>query len=245
MAVPMKIYVASSWRNAQQQDVVAALRALGHDVYDFKNPPNASGFSWSEIDPAWKSWTAEAFLKGLDDPRADEGFQSDMDALMGADACVLVLPCGRSAHLELGYAVGAGKRTIVLLDNPISEPELMYKMCTEIVTDMDGLREAVSPTRHRAEQLLDELQDKFAWMEERGVRVGTIFLHPAEAVLLPGHEVFDAVDPVLRAASPPGLIGNLWGAQVFESDKVPSRHVGVFSDDAQVELLGGAGCMPL
>ena len=35
-----KIYVASSWRNVFQQDVVAILRDLGHEVYDFKNPPH-------------------------------------------------------------------------------------------------------------------------------------------------------------------------------------------------------------
>ena len=33
-----KIYVASSWRNVFQQDVVNILRDLGHEVYDFKNP---------------------------------------------------------------------------------------------------------------------------------------------------------------------------------------------------------------
>lgn len=33
-----KIYVASSWRNVFQQDVVDILRDLGHEVYDFKNP---------------------------------------------------------------------------------------------------------------------------------------------------------------------------------------------------------------
>ena len=35
-----KIYVASSWRNVFQQDVVDILRDLGHEVYDFKNPPH-------------------------------------------------------------------------------------------------------------------------------------------------------------------------------------------------------------
>lgn len=33
-----KIYVASSWRNPFQQEVVNILRDLGHEVYDFKNP---------------------------------------------------------------------------------------------------------------------------------------------------------------------------------------------------------------
>lgn len=31
----------------------------------------------------------------------------------------MVLPCGKSAHLELGWAVGAGKRTIILLEEGV------------------------------------------------------------------------------------------------------------------------------
>ena len=30
----MKVYVASSWRNERQQEIVRALREAGHDVYD-------------------------------------------------------------------------------------------------------------------------------------------------------------------------------------------------------------------
>jgi hypothetical protein len=54
-----------------------------------------------------------------------------MAAMEKADAFVLVLPCGRSAHLELGWAVGAGKRTAILLDPDARDevtPELMYRM---------------------------------------------------------------------------------------------------------------------
>jgi len=77
-------------------------------------------------------------------PVACAGFAKDMDALKDADATVLVLPCGRSAHLELGYAVGAGQRTVVLLDTPMSEPELMYLMCDAICTSMEEVLEAVA-----------------------------------------------------------------------------------------------------
>ena len=122
------IYVASSWRNDKQPGVVAALRAEGHTVYDFKNPePDNNGFSWRSIAPDWQNWTPEAFREALWHPAAIDGFRLDMDALKACDACVLVLPCGRSAHLELGAAVGLGKRTAVLLD-PNCEPELMYRM---------------------------------------------------------------------------------------------------------------------
>lgn len=133
----MNIYVASSWRNKSQQMVVAALRAAGHEVYDFRHPrPGDNGFAWSDLegkapgmraDGAWQDWTPEEFRAALDLPRAREGFALDMDALRACDACVLVLPCGRSAHLELGWAAGAGKRTLVLFTQQ-DEPELMYRM---------------------------------------------------------------------------------------------------------------------
>lgn len=135
----MKIYVASSWRNQLQPEVVKALRECGHEVYDFKNPrPGDNGFSWSKIDPNWQQWTPEQHVKALKHPIAIAGFKSDMDALVGCDACVLVLPCGRSAHLELGWAAGAGKETYVLEIDPI-EADLMYLMCNRIFTRLDDL----------------------------------------------------------------------------------------------------------
>lgn len=126
----MKIYVASSWRNTFQPQVVRHLREAGHDVYDFKNPsPGDNGFSWRQCATKEQLANPTSFRdEVLTHPIAQAGFNKDMNALRGCDACVLVLPCGRGAHLELGWATGAGKRTIVLLDCPISEPELMYAM---------------------------------------------------------------------------------------------------------------------
>ena len=51
----------------------------------------------------------------------------DLDALNWADTCLLVLPCGRSAHTEAGWMKGAGKRTIVYIPE-MQEAELMYKL---------------------------------------------------------------------------------------------------------------------
>jgi hypothetical protein len=132
----LKIYVASSWRNVHQPGVVAALREDGHEVYDFKKPKEGDdGFHWSEIDGGWKSWSTGQFIKALDHSIAKAGFDSDMEALENADVTVLVLPCGRSAHLEAGHAAGTGKKLAILLDkNTPLEPELMYRMA-DIITD--------------------------------------------------------------------------------------------------------------
>jgi hypothetical protein len=124
----MKIYVASSWRNLIQPDVVCALRQCGHDVYDFKKPrPGDSGFSsWRDIDPCWEQWTPEQYREALQHPIAKAGYQLDIDALKACDACVLVLPSGRSASWEFGYAMGQGKLGYVLQLGRV-EPELMYR----------------------------------------------------------------------------------------------------------------------
>jgi hypothetical protein len=128
----MKIYVASSWRNKHQPVIVRGLRFQGHEVYDFRHPADDNdGFRWIDIDPHAARWDNRAFRDALGTPVAERGFKYDFDALKWCDVCVLVLDCGRSAHLELGYAVGAGKKTIVLLLDFV-EPELMYKMVDAI-----------------------------------------------------------------------------------------------------------------
>lgn len=145
----MKIYVASSWRNVRQGVVVAALRDAGHEVYDFRNPrPGSDGFHWSDLNEVdgfnadKEDWTPAQFRDALQHPIARAGYQSDIDALKAADAVVLVLPCGRSSHLELGWASGHGKLTAVLLEGDL-EPELMYKMVNRLCLSLDEVVETM------------------------------------------------------------------------------------------------------
>lgn len=129
----MKVYVASSWRNDYQPDVVRGLRDAGHDAYDFRDPDGDGtdcGFAWSDIDRDWQSWDTSRFIESLDHEFAVAGFAKDRHAMQWAEACVLVMPCGRSAHLEAGYFVGAGKPLFILLSE--AEPELMYKMASGV-----------------------------------------------------------------------------------------------------------------
>lgn len=135
--IKRKIYLASSWRNACQPAVVKGLRAVGHEVYDFQNPiPGNKGFAWSEIDPAWLEWDPARFVAVLDSSIARAGYRFDKAALDWCDTCVLLLPCGRSAHLEAGYAIGKGKPTLVVLAEERFEPELMYLLADVVVSDL-------------------------------------------------------------------------------------------------------------
>lgn len=151
MSRPSYIYVASSWRNTRQPLLCRILTDLGLEHYDFKNPPNGAGFGWPQVKTIdgpesvhpvaakgsdWEQ--ADEYLRMLEHPRAIEGFTADFDAMKRADTFVLVLPCGKSAHLELGWAVGAGKRTAILLEDPV-EPELMYRMVDFLAPTFEDL----------------------------------------------------------------------------------------------------------
>lgn len=139
-----KIYVASSWRNAWQPEVVEALRAAGHEVFDFRHPwKGYEAFRWSDISPDWQEWTVEEYRKGLVHPVAEEKFAHDLEAMEWADVCVLVLPCGRSAHAEAGWFSGAGKKVIVYIPEK-QEPELMYKLFDSVVAGIPELLERLS-----------------------------------------------------------------------------------------------------
>lgn len=156
---PEYVYVASSWRNEMQPAVVHLLRAAGIDCYDFRDPhgDGRGGFSWKDVRDEPRSdgpvaakgtdWVpAEEYLRMIEHPAALDGFANDLAAMERADTFVLVLPCGKSAHLEAGWAMGAGKRVVILLEDPV-EPELMYRTAYEaggtIVADTMALLAAL------------------------------------------------------------------------------------------------------
>jgi len=144
------IYVASSWRNASQPAVIKVLRGCGainlkvgapeFGVYDFKD---SEGFRWTDVDPTWDFENREPvdllrYAYMSIHPLAQKGYWRDMDALKKATAALLVLPCGRSAHLEFGYAVGQGKQTAIYYPEK-EEPDLMWKMADEFIHNASEL----------------------------------------------------------------------------------------------------------
>jgi hypothetical protein len=124
------------------------VRSLGHDRYrllvdrhrenfiqeqDFKAIA-ARGYNAVRIKVPW-------FLLGDDGPAPGDyvGCAEYVDkAMEWADACVLVLPCGRSAHTEAGWFAGKGIKTVVYIPEK-QEPELMYKLFDAVVDSIDGI----------------------------------------------------------------------------------------------------------
>ena len=135
----MKVYVASSWRNEVYPQVVELLRSAGHEVYDFRH----QSVSWEEFDWNVTQGVSSAELWDvLDHPAVRDRFHNDMNALRDCDAVVCVLPCGRSAHLELGYGIGTGKRTVLLWHDG-DEPDIMHIAVDRIVFSLADIPQAL------------------------------------------------------------------------------------------------------
>ena len=113
--------------------MVEVLRKAGHQVYDFQNPPHGgAGFHWTDVDENAPNWTFEEYAEGLNHPLAEHQFKADLEALECTDACVLVFPCGGSAHTEAGWLAGREKNVVVHIPE-MQEPELMYKLFDKVV----------------------------------------------------------------------------------------------------------------
>ena len=137
----MKIYLASSWKNPFYEDVRNFLELQGHNVYDFKNPEYA--FNWREF----SIFSPNDYIGVLQHERCQRAFRHDMEALRSCNVCILLLPCGKSAHMEAGWARGAGKFTAVYIGAREIDPDLMHLMADAFVTNLRELKEILDVLR--------------------------------------------------------------------------------------------------
>ena len=138
----MKIYTASSWKNPYYREVVEFLREHGHDVYDFQNTVSTRGrqfaFNWDQIDPYWEDWEIHEFFQALHHELSVNAFQSDYKGMIESDVCVLILPSGKSSHVEAGFMKGMGRKLIIYMQDR-DRPELTYSIADAIVSELPAL----------------------------------------------------------------------------------------------------------
>ena len=120
-----RIYVASSWRNGYYPEVVAKLR----EARRLLPRPH-------------RHLPVGQYRDMLSHPKAERQFHNDIEAMEACDTCVLVLPCGRSAHTEAGWFAGKGRTTIAYIPEK-QEPELMYKLFSKVCCSIDELIKAL------------------------------------------------------------------------------------------------------
>lgn len=127
----MRIYIASSWKMANSVRVIAnALRGEGHKVFDFTDPElrddGLDKFCFNASDWSGKPLEEIDWIEFLHYDATKRAFASDKAGIDWADAVLMILPCGRSAHMEAGYAVGCGKRLFIIGELPKGEFDTMH-----------------------------------------------------------------------------------------------------------------------
>lgn len=137
-----RIYISSSWSNQEQQSLVEELRNQGHKVYDFRHPDGRNDSNvWEELGINRNNVSVCDYQKNIEEDRAIWRFEEHFKAMTDADTCVLLLPCGRSSHVEAGYMKGLGKRVLVFCSSNEMVPELMYRIFDGFYHEKDDLFE--------------------------------------------------------------------------------------------------------
>ena len=136
-----RIYLIGSLRNPRVPEVGDALRAEGWDVFD---DWYAAG---PEADDYWQKYSQErgqSYTQALEDYAAQHTFEFDKRHLDLAHIGVLVLPAGKSGHLELGYLAGQAKPTYVLMEEEPERWDVMLNFATAVCPSLDELVEAMT-----------------------------------------------------------------------------------------------------
>jgi len=81
----------------------------------------------------------KTYQEALKDYAAQHVFAFDLYHLKRADAGVLVMPAGKSGHLELGWLIGQGKPGYVLFDKEPARWDVMYNFCNGVFFDVEEL----------------------------------------------------------------------------------------------------------
>lgn len=151
----MRIYIASSWKLETVLKVIAKqLRKIeGLEVDLFCDPKSGRYiFYIDDLPIPREGLTALTLLQYWQVHKAAD---SDYSAIDWCDTLLLILPCGKSAHFEAGYAHGKGKTVYVapLEDYPLGDVDACY---ARVDIMFPSLRAAID---HIVQQVRKELPE--------------------------------------------------------------------------------------
>lgn len=132
----MKIYIIGSLRNPAIPEFANTLTKEGFDAFaDWFSPGPEADDYWRNYSKA-RGWT---YKQALQSHAAKHVFEFDKHHLDAADVAVMLMPAGKSGHLELGYHVGKGKPGYILFDQEPDRYDVMTQFATDIFFNVDDL----------------------------------------------------------------------------------------------------------
>lgn len=123
------IYVIGSLRNPEIPGFANGIeRAVKIEAFaDWFSPgPKADDF--------WRKYAKErglSYIEALKQSAATHVFEFDKFHLDRCDAAVMLMPAGKSGHLELGYTLGKGKPGYIVFDGEPSRWDVMVQFATK------------------------------------------------------------------------------------------------------------------
>ena len=140
MKLGRQIYLIGSLRNPKVPIVANILTDAGYKVFD-------DWFAAGELaDDEWRKYEilrGRDYLTAIKGPAAEHVFQFDLTNMEKSDFAVLMLPAGKSGHLELGWMLGQGKKGYILLDDAPPRWDVMYRFATGVFGDVLDLLAAL------------------------------------------------------------------------------------------------------
>lgn len=134
----MKVYLIGSMRNPEIPHLAKRLREIGFEVFDDWHSPGP------EADDKWQEYEkirGRGYKEALAGYHAKHVYAIDKHHLDDSDVAVLVMPAGRSGHLELGYMIGCGKLGFILFDEEPDRYDVMYQFADDVFFSEETLIE--------------------------------------------------------------------------------------------------------
>ena len=140
-----KIYLIGSLRNEKVPILGNKIRELGFDVFDdWYGAGERADDSWQ----AYEKLRGRRFDDALKGHAAQHVFNFDKKHLDAADIAILLLPAGKSGHLELGYHLGQKKPGYIVMESEPERFDVMYNFCSGVFFNEESLFEALLHPTH-------------------------------------------------------------------------------------------------
>lgn len=132
------IYLIGSLKNEKIPHIANEIRKLGFEVFDdwFSPGPEADDF-WRKYEKVRGSTYKEA----LNNYAGKHVYEFDKHHIDRSNIGILCMPGGKSAHLELGYMIGQGKKCFVLFDKEPERWDVMYQFAHAVCFSIEELKE--------------------------------------------------------------------------------------------------------
>ena len=137
------IYIIGSLANPEVPVVANKLRKLfpQWEIFDSWYSPGP------EADEYWRKYEKEkgiTYKEALKSWAATHIFEFDKFHISRATDVIMVMPAGKSGHLELGWALGQGNRGYVLFNEEPKKWDIMYQFATDVFFDFDELTKTIA-----------------------------------------------------------------------------------------------------